>query len=165
MRATWLKRLLWVGLGAVVGLAGGAVMGANSVASATRMVSYLVCEQLEEQAYLRYRFGTEDTAHRSLQVLLEAFDRHADDLRAVQRFAFPRRRGLAYARWGLVAEKRGDISVRDRAFEKARLSFSAADMQVKSVNELRDMVRAADDQWDRAIRTTTPLESTTSSDP
>jgi hypothetical protein len=156
----WTNAILLVAAGIAVGTFVGASITARSLVGVPPLVAYLTSEQLETQSYLRFRFASDDVAQRSLQSYVDALDRHADDLRSIQYYEFARRRGLAFARLGILAERSGNAAKRDRLFDKARLSYATANVQASAV-DLREIVRNADEQWDKTVRTVAVLEGET----
>jgi hypothetical protein len=137
--------------GLLVGGAAGAITVLRFVMPQQAMNSYLVAQELETQSYLRYRFGREDVAAKSLEAYVDLLQRDAEHLRRLQPNGFGRRLGIAYARLALIAERSGDQGGRDHFFERARMQFAILGSKV-TVGDLRDIVRAADENWDRETK-------------
>ena len=144
--------------GLLVGGAGGAITVFRSAMPQQAMNSYLVAQELETQSYLRYRFGRQDVAAKSLGVYVDLLQRDAEQLRRLQPNAFGRRLGLAYARLALIAERSDDRAGRDRFFELAQMQFAILGSKITR-DELRDVVRAADEEWDRETKETPALST------
>jgi hypothetical protein len=139
-------------IGAVIGAALGAAAVFRIAAPQQAMNSYLVAEGLETQSYLRFRFGTADSAAKSLDVYVDLLQREAERLRQVQPNWFHQRLGTAYGRRALIAERSGDPVARDRFLDLARMQFAIAGSKVNT-EEVREIVRAADAAWDRDLKT------------
>jgi hypothetical protein len=143
-------------VGFLAGAATAAIWTFRTGLPAQSMSVFLLAQELETQSYLRYRFGGEDVAAKSLEAYVDLLQRDADLLRPLQPNWFNRRLGLAYVRLALLAERSEDESAGERYFDLARMQFAIVGSSVTR-DELREMARGADENWDREMKETPAL--------
>ena len=137
----------------IVGMAAGAIgTFVRFVKPAINVVEYQDLWFLGDRAYVRYRYG-------SYAVAKAALLEHADMLSKAAANAHETRRaqerasdaGLFYARLAVAAERARNLQDAAQYFALARVQFERSKGHPKTEADLRQLVAALDEAWDREL--------------